>query len=66
MSAIRPEDLLRYFEEANGVRFMDASTGRPALEVLRQTRRAEERSDYDRWLDEQDEATQLEHKMGAL
>lgn len=68
MSAIRPEDLLRYFEKANGVRFMDVRTGKPALEVLQEAKRAgaEEKSDYDRWLEEQDEATQLEHKMGEL
>ncbi len=63
MSVIRPEDLLRYFEKANGVRFMDIRTGRPALAVLQE---AKEKSDYDRWLEAQDEATQLEHKMGAL
>ncbi|MCK6412511.1 MAG: hypothetical protein L6Q55_08845 [Azonexus sp.] len=68
MSAIRPEDLLRYFEKANGVRFMDVRTGKPALDVLQEAKRAgaEGKSDYDRWLEEQDEATQLEHKMGEL
>lgn len=63
MSAIRPEDLLRYFEKANGVRFIDTRTGKPALDVLQA---AKEKTDYDRWLEAQDEATQLEHKMGAL
>ena len=63
MSAIRPEDLLRYFENANGVRFMDMRTGRPALEVLQEERG---KSDYDRWLETQDKATQLEHKIGEL
>lgn len=63
MSAIRPEDLLRYFEKANGVRFMDMRTGRPALDVLQEEK---EKSDYDRWLEAQDEATQREHNMGAL
>ena len=68
MSAIRPEDLLRYFEQANGVRFMDASTGRPALEVLQEAKHAaaEEKSDYDRWLEEQDEATKIKQKMGEF
>lgn len=63
MSVIRPEDLLRYFEKTNGVRLMDKRTGRPALEVMQA---AKEKSDYDRWLEAQDEATQLEHRMGAL
>lgn len=63
MSAIRPEDLLRYFEKANGVCFMDMRTGRPALEVLQEEK---EKSDYDRWLETQDEMTQHEHNMGAL
>ena len=63
MSAIRPEDLLRYFEKANGVCFMDMHTGRPALEVLQKEK---EKSDYDRWPETQDEATQGEHKMGEF
>lgn len=63
MSVIRPEDLLRYFEKTNGVRFIDKLTGKPALDVLQG---AKEKSDYDRWLESQDEATQLEQKMGAL
>lgn len=63
MSAIRPEDLLRYFEQANGVRFVDMHTRKPALDVLQE---AKGKSDYDRWLEAQDEAIQLEHTMGAL
>lgn len=68
MSIIRPEDLLRYFEEANGIRFMDVSTGKPALEVLQNAKpgKSEGSADYDRWLEAQDDATKLEHKMGAL
>lgn len=65
MSAIRPEDLLRYFEKTNGVRFVDAHTGKPAVEVLQEAKRTGA-LDYDRWLEAQDEATQLEHKMGEL
>jgi riboflavin synthase len=63
MSVIRPEDLLSYFEKANGVCFMDIRTGRLALEVLQEEK---EKSDYDRWLETQDEATQREHKMGEF
>ena len=63
MSTIRPEDFMRFFEETSGVRFVDIQTGKPALEVLQEKR---EKSDYDRWLETQDEATQLEHKIGEL
>lgn len=63
MSVIRPEDFMRYFEKTTGVRVVDARTGRPALEVLQEEKG---KSDYDRWLEAQDEATQREHKMGEL
>ncbi|HZW18209.1 MAG TPA: hypothetical protein VFF71_05330 [Luteimonas sp.] len=68
MSAIHPEDFTRFFEETCGVRFVDAATGKPALEVIQQEglSKSEGKSDYDLWLEEQDEATRLEHKMGAL
>ena len=63
MSTIRPEDFMRFFEETSGVRFVDIQTGKPALEVLQEKR---EKSDNDRWLETQDEATQRQHKMGEL
>jgi hypothetical protein len=68
MSAIRPEDLLRYFEETQGIQFMDASTGKRALEVLQKTKHASSdgKSDYDQWLEAQDEATKLELKMAEI
>lgn len=62
MSAIRPEDFMRFFEKTTGVRAVDAHTRRPALEVMQE----EDKTHYDRWLAAQDEATRLEHKMGAF
>lgn len=68
MSAIRFEDFQRYFEKTNGVRSIDARTEKPTLQVLQKAKRAgaEEKSDSDRWLEEQGEAARLEHKMGVL
>lgn len=68
MSAIRPEGLLRFFEKANGIQFIDAITGKPALEAMREQKcnKSAKKSDFDLWLEEQDEATKLEQKMGEF
>lgn len=68
MSGITPEALIRFFEEAQSVCFVDASTGRPILEVLEEgkTQRKKQKSDYELWLAEQDEEAQLAHRMGAF
>jgi hypothetical protein len=63
MSAITPEAFMRFFEKTTGARFLDTRTGRPALEVLQEEK---QKSDYDRWLEAQDEATQREHNMGEF
>lgn len=63
MSAIRPEDFMRFFEKTTGALFVDVRTGRPALEVLQEEK---QKSAYDRWLEEQDEATQRQYKMGEF
>jgi hypothetical protein len=63
MSAITPEEFMRFFEKTTGARFVDTRTGRPALEVLQEEK---QKSDYDRWLEAQDEATQREHNMGEF
>ena len=63
MSVIRPEDFMRFFEKITGVRFVDTRTGRPVLEVLQEEK---EKTDYDRWLETQDEATQRAYKMGEF
>jgi hypothetical protein len=61
MSVIRPEDFIRFFEKNSDVHLVDIRTGRLALEVFQ-----EEKSDDDRGLETQDEATQHEHKMGEF
>jgi hypothetical protein len=63
MSTISPEDFMRFFEKTTGARFVDTRTGRPALEVLQEEK---EKSNYDRWLAAQDEATLREYKMGEF
>lgn len=63
MSGITPEAFMRFFEETTGARFVDTRTGRPALEILQAQK---QKSNYDRWLDAQDEATQRQHKMGEF
>ena len=63
MSIITPEAFMRFFEETTGARFVDTRTGRPALEILQEQN---QKSDYDRWLEAQDAATQREHKPGEL
>jgi hypothetical protein len=68
MSGITQEALIRFFEKAQSVRFVDASTGRLILELLEEgkTKKQGRKSDYELWLAEQDEETQLAHRMGAI
>lgn len=61
MRTMDPEEFMRFFEKNCDESFVDTHTGRPALDVWQ-----EEKSDYDRWLEVQDETMQREHKMGAL
>ncbi|OGF22742.1 hypothetical protein A2Y83_03815 [Candidatus Falkowbacteria bacterium RBG_13_39_14] len=62
---ISPEDFIKFFEETSGVRFIDADTGKSALEILANNKK-EEKSDYDLWLEQQDESVKIEHEMGAI
>jgi len=64
-SPITAEDFMKFFEETASVKFVDADTGKPALEVLAQNK-AEAKSDYDIWLEQQVEDTKQAHKMGEL
>jgi hypothetical protein len=68
MNGIKAEALIQFFQETHGVQFVDAETGKPIIELLRNTAKREptQKSDYELWLEEQDELTQLEHKMGAF
>lgn len=62
---INAENFMKFFEETFGVRFVDVVTGKPALEVLVKNK-AEEKSEYDIWLEQQDEDTKQAHEMGKL
>lgn len=68
MNGFKAEALIQFFEETHGIQFVDAETGNPITELLRNTAKIEsaQKSDYELWLEEQDELTQLEHKMGAF
>lgn len=62
---IDAEAFMRFFEETTGAKFVDAETGQPALDVLAK-QKGGKKSDYDLWLEEQDEETKEAHKMGEL
>jgi hypothetical protein len=62
---ISAEELMKFFEKTAGVRFVDVASGKPALEVIAEKKK-EQKSDYDIWLEQQDEDVCAEHKMGAL
>lgn len=68
MSIIKPEDFMRFFEENCGVQFIDVESGKPALQALQEQsgRMLTKKSDFDLWLEEQDEETKLEMQMGEL
>jgi hypothetical protein len=62
---IDAEALMKFFEETTGTKFVDVETGRPAVEVLAK-KKSEKKSDYDLWLEQQDEDTKRAHKMGEI
>ena len=62
---INAKEFMKFFEETAGVRFVDVGTGKPALESI-DKKKVEPKSDYDIWLEKQDEDVQNEHKMGIL
>ena len=62
---INAENFMRFFEETTGVKFVDADTNKPALDVLAE-KKSEKKSDYDLWLEQQDESTKRAHEMGAF
>lgn len=65
-SPFKPEDVLKFFEKSARVKFIDADTGKLALDILKKKKEEEQKSDYDRWLEEQDDDVKKEHEMGAL
>ena len=62
---INAENFMRFFEETAGVKFVDVDTGKSALDVLAE-KKSEKKSDYDLWLEQQDESTKRAHEMGAF
>jgi hypothetical protein len=62
---INAENFMKFFEKTAGVQFIDVDTGKPALEVVSK-KNGEQRSDYDIWLEQQDEDLRGEHEMGAI
>ena len=62
---IDAEAFMKFFEETTGAKFVDVETGKPALEVLARNK-SEKKSDYDLWLEQQDEDTKRAHKIEEL
>lgn len=60
------EKTVTFFEELAGVQFIDAQTQRPVLELAREAATKTKKSDYERWLEQQDESVRMEHQMGAI
>jgi len=65
-SLFKTEDVLKFFEESRGVKFVDVDTGKPALGVVAENKKQKDKSDYDLWLEQQDNDVRKEYKMGAL
>ena len=59
---IDAEAFMKFFEETTGAKFVDVEKGKPALDILAK-QKGEKKSDYDLWLEKQDEETRLAHKM---
>ena len=62
---IDAEAFMKFFEETTGAKFVDAETGQPAIDILTK-QKSEKKSDYDLWLEKQDEETKKAHKMGEF
>ena len=62
---IDAEAFMKFFEETTGAKFVDVESSKPALEVLAK-KKSEQKSDYDLWLEQQDEDTKRAHKMEEL
>lgn len=65
-SPITAEHPLKFFEDTAGVKFIDAETGKSALESIAENKANEKKSDYDLWLEQQNEGVKLEQEMGSL
>lgn len=65
-SPINAENFMKFFEDTAGVRFIDVETGKSALETISENKAKEKKSDYDLWLEEQDDDVKREQSMGSL
>lgn len=63
-SPISVEAFLKFFEDTAGVHFIDASTGKSVRETIAENKVKEKKSDYDLWLEQQDEYEKSEQEMG--
>ncbi|MEK7619463.1 MAG: hypothetical protein AAB416_04505 [Patescibacteria group bacterium] len=63
--AINPKNFIKFFEQTAGVQFVDADTGESALKTIAKNK-LEGASDYDVWLEQQDESIKTEQEMGYL
>ncbi|PIQ73051.1 hypothetical protein COV58_04600 [Candidatus Roizmanbacteria bacterium CG11_big_fil_rev_8_21_14_0_20_36_8] len=59
------ENVLKFFENNYGAKFIDINTKKPVLEIIAKNK-TEEKSEFDLWLEQQDEETQSAHKMGEI
>jgi hypothetical protein len=62
---IDAEAFIKFFEETSDAKFVDAETGQPAIDILAK-QNSGKKSDYDLWLEKQDEETKKAHKMGEF
>ncbi len=60
------EKTVKFFEELAGVQFIDAKTKRPVLELVREAAKKARKSDFDLFLEEQDESVRLGNKMEEI
>jgi hypothetical protein len=64
-SIFKTEEVIQFFETSCGIRFIDADTKKPALKVIAQNKK-KQKSDYDVWLEQQDEETKESHRMSEI
>jgi hypothetical protein len=62
---INAEEFMKFFEKNTGVQFIDVATGEPAIKVVAK-KKSQRKSDYDIWLEEQDENVKSEQEMGSI
>jgi hypothetical protein len=68
MNPLTAESVLRYFEQANAITFVDSQNGVPVLALIEQWKNVTEPgfADYELWFSQPDDASQFTHHMEAL